>query len=185
MFVKVYIKENFCTVSLKFIVSGIVAGIISDMMRMRSPVVCTMLLLSMGSLYIYGNAGGGYVKNVALMIVTGFLIGGPANTISTAITADLGKHEKIKNNAEALATVTGIIDGTGSFGAAIGQYLVPVINKHFGWHWVFYFLIIMAGCSCLCILPILYKEVICLVNRIKERHGYVKVNENTITDESA
>ena len=32
-----------------------------------------------------------------------------------------GSQGPIKGNSEALATVTGIIDGTGSVGAAIGQ----------------------------------------------------------------
>ena len=150
------------------IVGGIIAGIITDIMGVRSPIVCLMLVLSTGSLYLYNAEGDTYTRNVSLMILTGFLIGGPANTISTAITADLGKHEKIKGNAEALATVTGIIDGTGSIGAAIGQYLVGVIDKNLGWHWVFYFLIIMTGLSFLCIIPMLIKDLKSLFSRGRE-----------------
>ena len=116
------------------------AGIISDFVGVRSPVVGTMLLLSVGTIL-----GFNYIPNhhgiiMAMLFWNGFMIGGPANTISTAITADLGKHEKIMGNSEALSTVTGIIDGTGSVGAAIGQYLVAVINKKAGWQYVFYFL---------------------------------------------
>lgn len=141
------------------ITGGIIAGIITDIMGKRSPIVCFMLLLSMGSLYLYDSVGGSsYINNVAIMVLTGFLIGGPANTISSAISADLGKHKKIQGSADALATVTGIIDGTGSVGAAIGQYLVGLIDKHFGWHYVFYFLIIMTGLSLICILPIFISE---------------------------
>ena len=33
----------------------------------------------------------------------------------------VGRQGPIQGNTEALATVTGIVDGTGSFGAAIGQ----------------------------------------------------------------
>lgn len=47
------------------------------------------------------------------MTITGFFIGGVANMISAAITADLGKQGPIQGNKEALATVTGIVDGTG------------------------------------------------------------------------
>ena len=65
-------------------------------MGLRSPVVSLMLLLSMGSLYLYSTIGANYTANVAVMVLTGFLLGGPANTISSAITADLGKHEKIR-----------------------------------------------------------------------------------------
>lgn len=41
--------------------------------------------------------------------------------ISSAISADLGRQEMVKGSSEALATVTGIVDGTGSIGAAVGQ----------------------------------------------------------------
>lgn len=41
--------------------------------------------------------------------------------ISSAISADLGRQEALRGSQEALATVTGIVDGTGSFGAAAGQ----------------------------------------------------------------
>ena len=71
----------------------------------------------------------------------------------------LGTHGKIKGNAEALATVTGIIDGTGRISAATGQYLVGVIDKNLGWHWVLYFLIIMTGVSFLCVILMLINDL--------------------------
>lgn len=43
--------------------------------------------------------------------------------ISSAISADLGRQEALQNSQEALATVTGIVDGTGSIGAAAGQVM--------------------------------------------------------------
>ncbi|PNJ52035.1 SLC37A3 isoform 25, partial [Pongo abelii] len=39
----------------------------------------------------------------------------------SAISADLGRQELIQRSSEALATVTGIVDGSGSIGAAVGQ----------------------------------------------------------------
>lgn len=47
--------------------------------------------------------------------------------ISSAISADLGRQEALRGSQEALATVTGIVDGTGSIGAAGGQ-----VNKDTG-----------------------------------------------------
>lgn len=41
--------------------------------------------------------------------------------ISSAISADLGRQDLVRGSSEALATVTGIVDGTGSIGAAVGQ----------------------------------------------------------------
>ena len=79
------------------------------------------------------------------MTITGAFIGGPANMISAAITADLGRQEVLAASDQALSTVTGIVDGTGSFGAAIGQVLIPIIQKHFDWRFVFYFFILMVN----------------------------------------
>ena len=79
------------------------------------------------------------------MGITGAFIGGPANMISAAITADLGRQDILAGNDQALSTVTGIVDGTGSFGAAIGQILIPVIQKGLDWSYVFYFFILMVS----------------------------------------
>lgn len=83
--------------------------------------------------------------NAFLMTIVGFFIGGAANIISAAITADLGKQGPIQGNAEGLATVTGIVDGTGSVGAAVGQLLVPAIQNAFNWFYVFYFFIVLVS----------------------------------------
>jgi OPA family glycerol-3-phosphate transporter-like MFS transporter 3 len=79
------------------------------------------------------------------MAVVGFFIGGAANIISATITADLGQQEALKGNKEGLSTVTGIVDGTGSTGAAIGQILVPLIQEKFDWHFVFYLFIVLVS----------------------------------------
>jgi sugar phosphate permease len=82
--------------------------------------------------------------NGIVMTVTGVFIGGPANMISAAITADLGRQEVLAASDQALSTVTGIVDGTGSFGAAIGQVLIPVIQEAWDdWRFVFYFFVLM------------------------------------------
>ncbi len=108
------------------IIGGFFAGYISDRLKSRAPVVVVMLLMSSVALLSFFVLGAPSISLLVIMIpVTGFLLGGPANMISSAIAADLGGS--IKGNGKALATVTGIIDGTGSLGAAIGQYLVFVL----------------------------------------------------------
>ncbi|XP_067024606.1 sugar phosphate exchanger 3-like [Acropora muricata] len=134
------------------IIGGIIGGLISDMIGKRTPLVVVMLIISVPMLNIYANVGGSYTINATLMGVTGFFIGGPANLISAAISADLGRQGAVSASSEALATVTGIVDGTGSVGAAIGQFLVPVINTHSGWKPVFYLLMVMAFMSFMCLL---------------------------------
>lgn len=68
-------------------------------------------------MFVYEDCGtGGYVMNVVLLIVVGFLVNGPYALITTAVSADLGTHHSLEGNAKALATVSAIIDGTGSIG---------------------------------------------------------------------
>lgn len=59
-----------------------------------------------------------------MMFMLGFCINGLNNVISSACSADLGKQEALKGNARAISTVTGIIDGTGTMGAAFGNLLI-------------------------------------------------------------
>ena len=55
-----------------------------------------------------------------LMFMLGFFLSGLNNLISSACAADLGKQEALRGNERAVSTVTGIIDGTGTLGSAIG-----------------------------------------------------------------
>lgn len=65
---------------------------------------------------------------------------GPYALITTAVSAELGTHPSLGENSKALATVTAIIDGTGSIGAAVGPLLAGVVSRWGGWHHVFYML---------------------------------------------
>jgi len=57
------------------------------------------------------------MKYVAVLLaVCGSLVNGPYCLITTAVSADLGTHPSLQGNKMALATVTAIIDGTGSMG---------------------------------------------------------------------
>ncbi|XP_046546233.1 sugar phosphate exchanger 3-like isoform X2 [Haliotis rubra] len=141
------------------IVGGTIGGFISDRFQRRAIVVIPMLGLAIPSLFIYGNSPANLTINSFLMSVAGFFIGGVANLISAAVAADLGNQGPIQGNTEALATVTGIIDGTGSLGAAIGQILVPVIQKALGWQAVFYLFMVCTFLTGVCIFPLFVREV--------------------------
>lgn len=65
---------------------------------------------------------------------------GPYALITTAVSAELGTHPILGENSKALATVTAIIDGTGSIGAAVGPLLAGAVKRWGGWHNVFYML---------------------------------------------
>ncbi|KAM9467921.1 sugar phosphate exchanger 3 isoform 1-T2 [Clarias gariepinus] len=141
------------------IVGGTVQGLISDFLGKRAPVLCISLLIAMGALVGYSQSPNDQIVNGVLLATTGFFIGGPSNMISSAISADLGRQEALQGSQEALATVTGIVDGTGSIGAAGGQYLVSLIESKLGWMWVFYFFILMTGFSIVFIIPLIFNEI--------------------------
>ncbi len=73
------------------------------------------------------------------MFSLGFFINSLNNLISSVCAADLGKS--VQGNHRAVATVTGIIDGTGSMGSAIGQLIVGVSQGAWGWQWGYLFII--------------------------------------------
>ena len=81
-----------------------------------------------------------YGVNVLLLLVAGFLVNGPYALITTAVSAELGTHPSLGDSSRALATVTAIIDGTGSIGAAVGPLLAGFVSGYYGWHNVFYML---------------------------------------------
>ncbi|XP_044462829.1 putative glycerol-3-phosphate transporter 5 isoform X1 [Mangifera indica] len=121
---------------------GILAGFISDMIEARAVTSVAFLILSIPALILYRAYGGlSMISNIALMFISGLLVNGPYSLITTAVAADLGTQDLIKGNSRALATVTAIIDGTGSVGAALGPLLAGYISTR-GWNSVFLMLII-------------------------------------------
>ncbi|XP_063316926.1 sugar phosphate exchanger 3 [Pelmatolapia mariae] len=141
------------------IIGGTFQGLISDLMGKRAPVLVISLILAIGALVGYSRSPNDQVINGVLLAITGFFIGGPSNMISSAISADLGRQDALRGSKEALATVTGIVDGTGSIGAAAGQYLVSLIESKLGWMSVFYFFIVMTAGSIVFITPLLVREL--------------------------
>ncbi|XP_077003619.1 sugar phosphate exchanger 3 isoform X2 [Tamandua tetradactyla] len=129
------------------IIGGTLQGFISDVLQKRAPILALSLLLAVGSLVGYSRSPNNKSINALLMAVTGFFIGGPSNMISSAISADLGRQELVQGSSEALATVTGIVDGTGSIGAAVGQ----------------------TSCTIVFISPLMVREICYLVQR---RHAH-------------
>ncbi|VDL70411.1 unnamed protein product [Nippostrongylus brasiliensis] len=140
------------------ILAAILAGAASDHFHSRTPIIFVMLICSTFALWAYSASPPSPLINGVLLTITGFFIGGPANMISSSVSADLGRARELRGNAEALSTVAGIVDGTGSFGAALGQLLIPSIQAVFGWGSVFYGFIVMIVCTAACLVPMLYRE---------------------------
>uniref|UniRef100_A0A8C9SSR0 Glucose-6-phosphate exchanger SLC37A2 n=1 Tax=Scleropages formosus TaxID=113540 RepID=A0A8C9SSR0_SCLFO len=132
------------------IVGGILAGLVSDYTDGRATTCWVMLIVAAPMV----SASSGH----CMLLLCGALVNGPYALITTAVSADLGTHKSLRGNSRALSTVTAIIDGTGSIGAALGPLLAGLISPT-GWNNVFYMLIIADICACLLLSRLVYKEV--------------------------
>ena len=63
----------------------------------------------------------------------GLLLGGLHHILCITCATDLGQQESLKSNRKATSTVTGIIDGLGSLGTALGQKLISLSIAAYGW----------------------------------------------------
>ncbi|KAF5927460.1 hypothetical protein HPG69_016098, partial [Diceros bicornis minor] len=143
------------------IFGGILAGVISDRLGKRASTCGLMLLLAAPTLYIFSTISKmGLEATIAMLLLSGALVSGPYALITTAVSADLGTHKSLKGNSHALATVTAIIDGTGSVGAALGPLLAGLISPS-GWNNVFYMLMFADACALLFLIRLIHKELSC------------------------
>lgn len=117
-------------------------------------------------LFIYDSIGNTSLGvNIVLLLIGGLLVNGPYALITTAVSAELGTHSSLGENSKALATVTAIIDGTGSIGAAVGPLLAGLVSRWGGWHNVFYMLM----CADLFALLV---SLLCLFIDTKTKYHY-------------
>ncbi|XP_063161384.1 glucose-6-phosphate exchanger SLC37A1 [Candoia aspera] len=143
------------------IFGGILAGLISDRLKKRATTCGMMLLIAGPTLYIFSTISKmGFEATIAMLLICGALVNGPYALITTAVSADLGTHKSLHGNAKALSTVTAIIDGTGSIGAALGPLLAGLLSSS-GWNNVFYMLMIADACALLFLLRLIRKELRC------------------------
>ncbi|XP_062153731.1 putative glycerol-3-phosphate transporter 1 [Alnus glutinosa] len=125
------------------VVGGILAGHISDRLNARAITAASFMYCAIPALFFYRSYGHvSLTINIILMFISGLFVNGPYALITTAVSADLGTHSSLEGNSRALATVTAIIDGTGSVGAAIGPLLTGYIS---GTSWTAVFTMLMAA----------------------------------------
>ncbi len=99
-----------------------------------------------------------------LLAFMGCLVGGPNNIITSAVAADLADDPSIRGNNRVLGTVTGIINGSGSVTAAMGQLAIPVlygmgVKDDVGYRYVWYFLIFCTVVGTSLMTPKIMKEL--------------------------
>ncbi|KAI3814651.1 hypothetical protein L1987_14294 [Smallanthus sonchifolius] len=149
------------------VVGGILAGYISDLIDARAVTSIIFLTLSIPVLVLYRLYGTiSMSSNISLMFLSGLLVNGPYALITTAVAADLGTQSSIKGNSRALATVSAIIDGTGSVGAALGPLLAGYISTR-GWNSVFFMLILSLSVAGLLLVRVVRSEIKGKVNEGK------------------
>lgn len=140
-------------------VGGILAGHISDRLDARAITAASFTYCAIPALFLYRIYGSVSVSwNTVLMFVAGMFVNGPYALITTAVSADLGTHSSLKFNSRGLATVTAIIDGTGSVGAAVGPLLTGYISAE-SWDGVFTMLMAAAFVAGLLLTRLVVAEV--------------------------
>ncbi|KAG7214123.1 hypothetical protein KM043_001478 [Ampulex compressa] len=142
------------------IAGAIMAGVLSDYTGMSALTCAVMLGFAVPALFIYDHIGNASLGvNIILLLIAGVLVNGPYALITTAVSAELGTHPSLGDNSKALATVTAIIDGTGSIGAAVGPLLAGFVSRWAGWHNVFYMLMIADMLALLLLTRLVYRDI--------------------------
>lgn len=149
------------------VLGGISAGFLSDAIGTRAVTSVLFLLLSIPALIVYRTYGSiSMHHNIGLMFLSGYFVNGPYSLITTAVATDLGTQDAIKGNSRALATVSAIIDGTGSVGAALGPLLTGYISTR-GWNSVFFMLIVSLSLAIVFLIRLAKDEI---VSKFSTRH---------------
>lgn len=117
------------------IIGGIIAGYLSDRTHSSATISTIFTFVAVPVLCLFNQIGHySLLVNSLLLIVSGLFVNGPYALITTAVAADLGSHKSLDGNKQALATVTAIIDGMGSLGAALGPAITGEILSSSGKH---------------------------------------------------
>jgi OPA family glycerol-3-phosphate transporter-like MFS transporter 3 len=100
-------------------------GILCDVTGYRATVICSILWFMLPVMYVFNLSSPGATWFYTLLVFfAGFGTSGSSNFLSSVIPVDLAQSNK--HAGEVLATIVGFIDGTGSFGAALGQTVVTI-----------------------------------------------------------
>ncbi|HRI69948.1 MAG TPA: MFS transporter [Polyangium sp.] len=139
--------------SISFEVGGvigtIVMGFLSDWKRNipRSVFSSVWLVLLAAAIFLYARVGAtSWLMNVAIMALVGALLFGPDSLISGAAAQDAG-------GPYAAATAAGLVNGIGSIGAILQEYVTRGVSQAYGWDKLFYVFVGLALFSAACLIP--------------------------------
>lgn len=142
---------------------GFICGKCSDIYGGRRACVCATMMACLVPLLFYFAFYMDSMDIVFLLVLLclmGTLVGGPNNIITSAVTADIADQF----GSKACGTITGIINGSGSITAAVGQLLIPVFSSWgeadgVGYRYVWLFLVFCTIVGTLCLWPKIKKEL--------------------------
>jgi sugar phosphate permease len=148
-----YSKTTAGYMSISFEVGGVLGtigmGLLSDRNKRvpRSMFAAAWLVLLAGSIFLYAQLGAtNMVLNFALMALVGALLFGPDSLISGAAAQDAG-------GPYAAATAAGLVNGIGSVGAILQEYVTRGVSERYGWDKLFYVFVGLALFSAVCLVP--------------------------------
>jgi OPA family glycerol-3-phosphate transporter-like MFS transporter 3 len=152
MWMPYYLAENFqmemghialllTTYNVGGMAGSVLGGWLSDVYGRRMATVGSMLICSIPVMVLFRmvTSDNEFLFYIFIPLV-GCMISGVANLMSTAVSADLSQDMDSHSHKEAKTTVIGIVNGTGSLGAAFGQVIIGWLQT-FSWNWVFAFLV--------------------------------------------
>lgn len=148
-----YSKTTAGYMSISFEVGGVLGtiamGALSDRNRRvpRSIFASIWLVLLAGAIFLYARIGAtDMTTNFIVMAFVGALLFGPDSLISGAAAQDAG-------GPYAAATAAGLVNGIGSIGAILQEYVTRGVSEKYGWDKLFYVFVGLAIFSALCLVP--------------------------------
>jgi len=123
------------------VLGGVAIGHLSDRIGARVLVIAPLVLFSLPLLVAFLLVPATFVYPLFLIVpLLGVTIITPTNLISSTVASDLSHKMETEEGRKVLSTVTGIIDGTGSLGAAMGMFVIGLLQDD-SWTSVFLFLL--------------------------------------------
>lgn len=159
------------------LLGAIIAGYLADITGASGLVCIGMLALLFPSLIAYLKlASYSIFLNIIIQFFVGIMINGPYCLITTSVAADLGNKV---TDSDAMATITAIIDGTGSIGASVGPLIAGLVANG-GWNNVFYMVMAADLISMIFLIRICKQDYIMLRDKIRNRRNINNSHEPSI-----
>jgi sugar phosphate permease len=103
------------------ITGSLLLGILTDFLWGKRIIVVlfSLLIAGVGHIFLIFLDETRPALLFTLIFFLGFLVGGTSNIICAPVCADIAKRAALKNESS-IGTISGIVDGCGSFGASLG-----------------------------------------------------------------